>query len=310
MTTAGTSNRHEERRHGMREEVLDELDVMSGHRHQIAGAPANEPGRCEPVELLVERDAHLGEHAERHVMREPRFQPVQHPRQRRDDRENHPGTAVYGSPCFTAATASALANSDPDQGRDPAPPRTPGRPRTSPSTGRRGAGACGTHRPSPVPRARRMASVGSWCAHRVVHMHVLRWDVPMRRPRRNGRRERCIGPFALLGLGAHQPEVGRRPRACSDAWPPVSTIDPWSSTRMRSAPDHARQPMREDEGGAALHQPVERLLDDPPRSPRPPRTAPRRGSGSAHRGATHGRMAMRCRCPPESLMPRSPTTVA
>ena len=70
----------EGRRHGVGEEVLDQLDVVGGERHQIAGAAAHEIGRRQRVELAEGVDAHLGQQAEGHVVRHPGFQPVQHAR--------------------------------------------------------------------------------------------------------------------------------------------------------------------------------------------------------------------------------------
>ena len=86
-TAAGTRIGDEGRRHGVGEEVLDQLDVVGGQRHQIAGAAAHQIGRRQRVELAEDVDAHLGQQAEGHVVRQPGFQPVQHARQRRHDGE-------------------------------------------------------------------------------------------------------------------------------------------------------------------------------------------------------------------------------
>ena len=73
-----------------------------------------------------------------------------------------------------------------------------------------------------------------------------------------------------------------------------------SSTRMRSAPDHAAQSMRQDDGGATLHQPVQRLPGSPPRSPHPRHdSASSRIRIGASRNSARA-MASRCRCPPDS----------
>ena len=71
----------EGRRHGVGEEVLDQLDVVGGQRHQIAGAPAHQIGRRQRIELAEGVDAHLGQQAEGHVVRQPGFEPVQDARQ-------------------------------------------------------------------------------------------------------------------------------------------------------------------------------------------------------------------------------------
>ena len=78
-----------ERCHGVREEVLHEFDVMRRHAHEVAGAAPDEVGGGKPVELVEQGDAHLGEHAERHVVGEPGLEPVQHAGERGDDREGH-----------------------------------------------------------------------------------------------------------------------------------------------------------------------------------------------------------------------------
>ena len=61
----------------MGEEILDQLDVVGGQRHQIAGAAAREIGRRQRVELAEGIDAHLGQQAEGHVVGQPGFEPVQ-----------------------------------------------------------------------------------------------------------------------------------------------------------------------------------------------------------------------------------------
>ncbi len=70
-------HRDEGRRHGVGEEILDQLDIVGRQRHQIAGAPPREIGRRQRIELAEHVDAHLGQQPERHLMGDPGFQPVQ-----------------------------------------------------------------------------------------------------------------------------------------------------------------------------------------------------------------------------------------
>jgi hypothetical protein len=48
------------RRDGVGEEVLDQLDVVRGHAHQVAGAAAREIGGRQRVELAEHREPHVG----------------------------------------------------------------------------------------------------------------------------------------------------------------------------------------------------------------------------------------------------------
>ncbi len=75
------------RRDRVGEEVLDRFDVLGRERDQVAGAALEQIGGRERFEPGEERDAHLGEQAVGHVVREPRFEPVQQPGERRDDQQ-------------------------------------------------------------------------------------------------------------------------------------------------------------------------------------------------------------------------------
>ena len=69
------------------------------------------------------------------------------------------------------------------------------------------------------------------------------------------------GPAALLGLAAHQVEVD--PLPAHELRVPAGLGDPPAVEDEDAVrPDDARQPVGEDEGGAARHQAFERLLDD------------------------------------------------
>ena len=78
----------------MREEVFDELHVVGGGADQLARATPREIGGGERVELPEEIDPHVREQTERHVVREPGFEPVQDPGERRHDDEGDEQTAV------------------------------------------------------------------------------------------------------------------------------------------------------------------------------------------------------------------------
>ena len=70
-------HRHQRRRHRVGIEILDQLHVLRRHADDVAAAPAQQVGRRELVQLVVERDPHVGQQAEGHVVGDPRFEPVQ-----------------------------------------------------------------------------------------------------------------------------------------------------------------------------------------------------------------------------------------
>ena len=73
--------RHEQRyqrgRHRVGEEIFDALDILCRHADQIARAPAQQISRAQPVQFFEQRDAHLGQQAKRHIVRDPGFEPMQ-----------------------------------------------------------------------------------------------------------------------------------------------------------------------------------------------------------------------------------------
>ena len=81
-------------RDGVGEEILDQLDVMGGERHQIAGASPHQIGRRQLIELAEHVDPHVRQQAERHVVGDPGFQPVQQAGQRRHHRERPQPVAI------------------------------------------------------------------------------------------------------------------------------------------------------------------------------------------------------------------------
>jgi hypothetical protein len=62
-------HRHEGRGDRVREEVLDQLDIVRRDAHEVAAAVLHEVRRGERVELAEERQAQVGEQAIGHVVR-------------------------------------------------------------------------------------------------------------------------------------------------------------------------------------------------------------------------------------------------
>lgn len=81
--------RHHRRRHDVREEVFDRLDVLCPERNEIARAPLQKIGRRKLFQGVVEIDAHLGEQSVGHVVGAPRFIPLQKRCQRYQCRHPH-----------------------------------------------------------------------------------------------------------------------------------------------------------------------------------------------------------------------------
>ena len=108
---------HERRRNGVREEILDGLDVLRRKRQQVAGAALEQISRRERFELDEEIDAHLGKQAIRHVVRQPGFEPVQQPRERRDD-EQRDHQRLRGRTVFDRGNDERAQNADADERGD------------------------------------------------------------------------------------------------------------------------------------------------------------------------------------------------
>ena len=86
-TPGGHQRRDESRRDRVGEEILDRLDVLRRQRHQVAGTPPQQVGRRQRVQLVEQRDPHLGQQLVGHGVRHPGFQPVQQPGQRRGQQQ-------------------------------------------------------------------------------------------------------------------------------------------------------------------------------------------------------------------------------
>ncbi len=102
-------------RDGVGEEILDQLDVMGGERHQVAGAPPHQIGRRQLVQLAEHVDAHVRQQAERHVVRDPGFQPMQQAGQRRHDRER-PQPVPVGLAVLEVEHHQGAQDADADEG--------------------------------------------------------------------------------------------------------------------------------------------------------------------------------------------------
>ena len=245
-------HRHQAGCDGVGEEVLDELHVVGRHRHQVARTPAEQPRGSEGVDLAKEVDAHPGEHAKRHVMRDPRLDPVQDAgRGRRREEGVQPGGEVVAA--LERGHRERAQHPDPDETGhpdDPEPERQGEPPAPRPYVPEELA-----ERPEPPETLRAGDLVGRSPA-REQGSEVLgggaaggrgKLDVP--------------GPAAFLRLAAHEVEVDalaahelRVPSRLR--YPPV--FEDEDAVRA----DDARQAVGEDEGGAAHHQAFERVLDD------------------------------------------------
>jgi hypothetical protein len=75
----GHEDADERRGDGVGEEVLDELDVVRRHPHEVARPPARQVRGGQGVEHAEEPEPHVGEKPVRDVMSEPRLEPVQEP---------------------------------------------------------------------------------------------------------------------------------------------------------------------------------------------------------------------------------------
>ena len=252
-------HRDEKRRHGVREEILYEFDVMGRHPHQVAGTAADEVRRREPVQLVEQRDAHLGEHAKRHVVRAPRLEPVQHAGEGRDDREDDQVRRERLAPLHRGHGERAR-HPDADQGRHPDDPqhqddRELGLPRYD--VAQQFAEHAG-----PAHALGAQDRVGRFAVRTgVVELQVLEGNLPRDRTAVGRHRQGSVGSRAFLGLGAHQPEI-RATRTHERFVVPRLDDGPLVEHQDTVRPDHARQPVREYQRRAALHQPVEGGLDD------------------------------------------------
>ena len=83
----GHEDADEGRRDRVGEEVLDELDVVRRHAHQVARPPARQVRGRQRVERAEEPEPHVGQEPVRDVVGQPRLEPVEEPGEGRDDEE-------------------------------------------------------------------------------------------------------------------------------------------------------------------------------------------------------------------------------
>jgi hypothetical protein len=235
----------------VREEILDRLDVLAGERDQIARAAAHQVGRRQRVELAVEIDAQLGEQAIGDVMRQPAFDPVQDAGERRREPEDdqQPGERRTG---FDRGNSQRAEDADTDEKGDPADARGDDDrefARPWPDDARQ---ADERPRRADLRRRgrRRCRGVGAEISRFIVVPGCRQDLVEL---------ERYV-LAALLGLGAHQPAI--RSVAADQLGVPAG-LDDTAVVEHQDAvgADDARQPVRQDQGRAALCKPVDRLLD-------------------------------------------------
>ena len=103
----------------MGEEVLDRLDVLGRHGGQIAGAPAQQVGGRQLVQLVEQAHAHFGQQPERHVVGEPGFEPVQDAGQPARRWRQPDSQVLERLARLDRATISARKDADADKGDDP-----------------------------------------------------------------------------------------------------------------------------------------------------------------------------------------------
>ena len=247
-------HRDEGGRHRVREEILDELDIVRGEVHQVAGPPPHEIGRRQPVQLAEGVDPHLRQQPVGHVVRDPGFEPVhdagqgrQHPE---PDQQVVPGLAV-----LQAEDDERAHRADAYEGEHAHDAEQEG------------------EAEAPLPRQDHAHQRGD-------HLEpgkALRPDDPFGgrqlRPARRGvqglggRAVRGVDEkvaLALLGLArllAHERGIDAARQAHEFAVRAAFDDLPLLHREDAVAVDDAGEPVRQDQRRAALHEAVERLLD-------------------------------------------------
>jgi len=236
----------------VREEILDRLDVLARQCDQIARTASHKVGRCQCVELAVEIDAQLGEQAIGDVVRQPAFDPVQDAGQWRGERERdqEPREGRAGLDCRDGERAE---NADPDKECDAADAggddnREFPRPRLD-DAGQAQQRLHGAD--SRRGRGRRSGRVAA---------EIACFAVLFCRGDRFGDIERHIILAALLSLRAHQAAIRA---VASDQLGVSAALDNPALIEHQDAvgADDARQPVRQDQGRAALREAIDGLLD-------------------------------------------------
>ena len=243
-------DRHERGRHRVGEEVLDQLDVVGGHADEVAGAATRQVGRGQAVQLAEDVETHVGQEPVGDVVGEPRLDPVQQPGQRRDDPQRDQQrrdrlAALDGAHGQRAQHAHA------DQRRHP---------RDAKDERQGEARAIAARLVQQRARHRAPADVVG-TQDRIGRLALaLRLAVAGAVEAGGGARADRHRAADIARLGGHEPRVDagaadqRRVRALLDQAALVEHEDPVGA-------DHAGEPVREDERGAADHQAIERRLD-------------------------------------------------
>ena len=245
-------NQHRDQRgrHRVREEVLDQLDVVGGDADEIARAPAGEIGRRQCVELAERRDAHVGEQPIGDVVSEPGLDPVQDAGDRRDDGEpEEQGARRLAVP--DGAHRQRAQDSDPDEGDHPDDAEHE-RERQTAAIAARLVEQRAEHRaPADLATNDRIDRLG-----RLDGIVLLGFGDP-----RHGASADRHRPRTVLGLAGHEPGIGPAARHQLGVRP-VLDDPPLVQHQDPVGADHARQPVGEHERGAPHHQAVERGLDE------------------------------------------------
>ena len=198
-----------------------------------------------------------------------------------------PATGAAASSSTTSSSDGALAahrgddqraeHADADEGDDPADAAGHGDRKLAPP---------GPDEAEQRANGRRPADLGR------VLRQVAHHDAGLFRRRGIGRAQGRRAAAASSPRSASCGPISRRygpSRAISSAWRPLSDHGAVVQHQDAIGVDHAGQPVRQDQRGAARPSAGPAPAGSPPRSPRPPRTAPRPAPGSARRAAARGR---------------------
>ena len=255
----------------MGEEVLDQLDVVSGQGHQVAGAPSDQVGRGQGVELAESVDAHLGQEAEGHVVGDPRLQPVQDPGQGGDDGQDHQ-PAAEGIAVLECQYDQGAEGPDADEGHNPEHAENECRHQSPLPRGGH------PHQLDRQPAPAQALGLDDPLGHRLDRSrHSLAGPIgPRADVGAKGRREGTVSVGVdcglkigqvqrlrrrLLGLFRHQVGVGAVSghEAVMGAALDDATV---FEDQDRVAVDHAGQAVGDDQGRPILHESVEGPADD------------------------------------------------
>ena len=242
----------------MGEEVFDQLDIVGGDAYQVTRAAPREVGGSERIELTEEIEAHVGEEAERHVVGEPRLEPVQdasqggydcQPQQQGAER----GTLLEGKHDQRAHDSYADQSQDACHAQDEGGQELP----TIRSDH-------AEEDPDYLPPAESLCLDDTF-DHRSDRRCMLSGDsrnaVAIDRDRSEIVSVNEVGRSrTVLGLSCHEPIVGAV--ACHElAVPTALHHSAVFQGQDAIGTDHAGEAMGENQGGPALHEPIEGFLN-------------------------------------------------